>query len=358
MIRAASLGLAAWALTTASIAQTPEFSYPDVGPGRVMSFPADHGAHPDFRTEWWYVTGTVKTAKGKDLGFQITFFRTRPRVDPRNPSKFAARQVLFAHAAVSDPAIGKLLHDQRAARSGFGIAEAKIGDADVRLKDWRLLRLADGRFSAQIAAREFALYLTFTPTQQPLLQGEAGYSRKGSNAKSASYYYSLPQLETVGTITRGDKTEAVTGRSWLDREWSSRYLGGAAVGWDWTGLNFDDGSALMAFRIRGANGSSLWAGGTFRRANGKTVTLKPGDIGFTPTRTWRSKRTGATYPVAQILTIKLPEGQKRLTLTPMFANQELDARSSGLPVYWEGLVRTEGGRGYMELTGYAAPLVM
>lgn len=358
MIRAASLGLAALALATASVAQTPGFAFSEVEPGRALSFPADHGAHPDFRTEWWYVTGTVKTAQGKDLGFQITFFRTRPRVDQRNPSKFAARQILFAHAAVSDPAIGKLLHDQRAARTGFGIAEAKIGDADIRLKDWRLVRLADGRFAARIAARGFTLKLTFTPTQRPLLQGEAGYSRKGPDAKLASYYYSLPQLETVGTITRGDKTEAVTGRSWLDREWSSRFLGGAAVGWDWTGLNFDDGSALMAFRIRGADGRSLWAGGTLRRANGKTVTLKPADVAFTPTRTWRSKRTGAIYPVAQILTITLPEGQKRLTLTPMFADQELDARASGLPVYWEGLVRTEGGRGYLELTGYAAPLVM
>jgi len=358
VIRAASFGLAAWALTTASIAKAPGFSYPDVEPGRVMSFPADHGAHPEFRTEWWYVTGTVKTAKGKDLGFQITFFRTRPRIDPRNLSKFAARQVLFAHAAVSDPVIGKLLHDQRAARSGFGIAEAKIGDADVRLKDWRLVRLADGRFSAQITAREFALNLTFTPTQQPLLQGEGGYSRKGPEPESSSYYYSLPQLETTGTITRGKTTEPVTGRSWLDREWSSRFLGGEAIGWDWTGLNFDDGAALMAFRIRGTNGRSVWAGGTFRRANGITVTLQPGDVDFTPIRTWRSKRTGATYPVAQILTIRLPEGEKRLTLNPMFADQELDARSSGLPVYWEGSVRTEGGQGYLELTGYAAPLVM
>jgi predicted secreted hydrolase len=159
-------------------------------------------------------------------------------------------------------------------------------------------------------------------------------------------------------ITRGTLTEAVTGRSWLDREWSSRYLGGAAVGWDWTGLNFDDGSALMAFRIRSKDGRSLWAGGTFRRANGASVTLTPRDVAFTPTRTWRSKRTGAAYPVAQIITIKLPEGVKRLTLTPMFADQELDARSSGLPVYWEGLVRTEGGRGYLELTGYAAPLAL
>ena len=358
MIRAASISFGLAALTTASIAQTPGFTYPEVKPGRTFAFPSDHGAHPDFRTEWWYVTGTVKTAKGKDLGFQITFFRTRPRVDPRNPSKFAPRQILFAHAAVSDPEIGKLLHDQRAARGGFGIAEAKIGDADVHIKDWRFARLADGRFSVRTVARGFALNLRFKPTQPPLLQGEGGYSRKGPDPKSASYYYSLPQLETTGTIRRGTSTQTVSGRSWLDREWSSHYLGGAAIGWDWTGLNFDDGAALMAFRIRGANGRTLWAGGTFRRANGVTVILKPSDLTFTPTRTWRSKRTGATYPVAQILTIKLPEGQKRLTLKPMFADQELDARSSGLPVYWEGLVRTEGGQGYLELTGYAAPLAM
>jgi predicted secreted hydrolase len=358
VIRAVSFGLALCAVSTASVSQTQGIVYPDVKPGRAFVFPTDHGAHPDFRTEWWYVTGAVKTAKGKDLGYQITFFRTRPRIDPRNPSKFSPQQILFAHAAVSDLSAGKLIHDQRAARSGFGIAEAKIGDADVRIKDWRLTRLADGRFSARIVARGFALTLMFKPTQQPLLQGERGYSRKGLDPKSASYYYSLPQLATTGTITRGTSTQIVTGRSWLDREWSSRYLGDAAVGWDWTGLNFDDGAALMAFRIRSKDGRSLWAGGTFRRANGASVTLKPSDVAFVPTRTWRSKRTGATYPVAQILTIKLPEGQKRLTLTPFFADQELDARSSGLPVYWEGLVRTEGGRGYLELTGYAAPLAM
>lgn len=358
MIRPIYLVLALAALSTATIAQTPGAGYPDVKPSRVFVFPKDHGAHPDFRTEWWYVTGAVNTVRGKELGFQITFFRTRPRVDARNPSKFAPRQILFAHAALSDPAISKLVHDQRAARSGFGIAEAKIGDTDVRIKDWRLVRLADGRFAAKIKARGFALDLLFTHSQLPLLQGEGGYSRKGPDPKSASYYYSLPQMATTGTITRDKSTERVTGRSWLDREWSSRYLGGTAIGWDWTGLNFDDGSALMAFRIRGKDSRTLWAGGTFRRTNGATVTLKPRDVRFTPMRIWRSKRTGAKYPVAQILTITLPEGQKRLTLTPMFFDQELDARSSGLPVYWEGLVKTQSGRGYLELTGYTAPLVM
>ena len=358
MIRQLVFGIAAYALTAASVAQTPDFSYPDVKPNRTFAFPQDHGAHPDFRTEWWYVTGTVKTEKGEELGFQITFFRTRPRIDTRNVSKFSPKQILFAHTAISDPTVGKLLHDQRSARSGFGIAEAKVGDADVRIRDWRFFRLPDGRFAARIKAREFTLNLLFKPTQPPLLQGKQGYSQKGLDPKSASYYYSLPQMAITGTITRGTSTVKVTGRSWLDREWSSRILGAGAVGWDWVGLNFDDGSALMAFRVRGKNGKSVWAGGTYRRPNGAAVTLKPTDVRFTPTRIWRSKRTGGVYPVAQILTIRLPEGEKRLTITPIFADQELDARSSGLPVYWEGMVRTRGGRGYLELTGYAAPLAM
>lgn len=358
MIRLLTVGFALYLLASAGLAQTPGLRYPDVKPGRIFVFPKDHGAHPDFRTEWWYVTGTVNTKKGEELGFQITFFRTRTAVSGQNPSKFAPQQILFAHTAISDPSVGKLLHDQRSARSGFGIADAKVGDTDVRIKDWRLVRLADGRFVAKIKARGFALDLLFKPTRPPLLQGERGYSQKGPDPKSASYYYSLPQLAVTGTITRGTSTDRVSGRSWLDREWSSRLLGGTAVGWDWTGLNFDDGSALMAFRVRGKDQKPVWAGGTFLRSNGTTVTLKPADVRFTPARIWRSKRTKAVYPVAQILTITLPEGQKRLTLTPMFADQELDARSSGLPVYWEGMVRTKGGRGYLELTGYAAPLGM
>ena len=179
MIRSLIFVSAAWALTTASVAQAPDFSYPDVKPNRTFAFPQDHGAHPDFRTEWWYVTGTVKTEKGEELGFQITFFRTRTRVDARNPSKFAPRQILFAHTAISDPSVGKLLHDQRSARSGFGIAEAKVGDADVRIRDWRFFRLPDGRFAAKIKAKGFTLNLLFKPTQPPLLQGKKGYSQKG-----------------------------------------------------------------------------------------------------------------------------------------------------------------------------------
>ena len=332
--------------------------YPVVTPGRAFTFPADHGAHNAYRTEWWYVTGTVRADDGRDLGFQVTFFRTRPRVDPANPSAFAPRQVVFAHVAVSDTRAGRLLHDSRAARSGFGIAGARMGDGDVRLRDWRLVRLVDGRWRTKIAARGFALDLTFVPTQPPLLQGERGYSRKGPRPSEASYYYSIPQLAVTGTITTKGAANHVRGRAWLDREWSSNFLNRAAVGWDWVGLNLDDGGALMAFRIRRADGSTLWAGGSYRDRAGRTAVLAPSDVAFRPLRRWRSARTRATYPVAQSLSVRLPGGIRTLALIPFFNDQEIDGRASGLPVYWEGAVRAAGASGYLELTGYAAPLVM
>ena len=336
----------------------PLADYPVVVPGRSFRFPADHGAHPDYRTEWWYVTGIVQGADGKPLGFQVTFFRTRPPVNAGNASAFAAKQVLFAHVALSDPATGHILHDERAARAGFGLAGAKTGDAEVNIRDWRLVRHANGSFATRIAAKGFALDLTFTPSQPPLLQGQGGYSRKGPKPADASYYYSIPQMRVSGTIARGKAAGPVTGKAWLDREWSSNYLNPAATGWDWTGLNFDDGSALMAFRIRRKDGVTLWAGGSYRRANGAVVSFAPGDVALTPARQWTSPRTGATYPVAQTLSIRLPEGPRTFALTPMMADQELDARASGLPIYWEGAVTTRGGSGYLELTGYASPMKM
>jgi predicted secreted hydrolase len=332
--------------------------YPVVRPGIALRFPADHGAHPDFRTEWWYVTGWLKTADGHDLGFQVTFFRTRPPVDAANPSRFAARQVLFAHIALSDPATARLLHGERSAREGFGLARASAGDADVAIRDWRLQRMPGGQWQTHVATDRFALTLALQPTQPPLLQGQGGYSRKGPLPQQASYYYSIPHLRVSGMVRRGDRSMAVTGEAWLDREWSSHYLAADAQGWDWTGLNFDDGSALMAFRIRRKGGGSLWAGGALRRADGTTVVLGPGDVDFRDLATWRSAATGAVYPVSQAIRVRLPGGVAQWQLVPMFAAQELDSRRSGLPVYWEGAVRTRGGRGYLELTGYDAPLTM
>lgn len=343
-------------LGAAGSAQLPEAEvrYPDVTPGTEFRFPRDHGAHPDHRIEWWYFTGWLRTAEGDPLGLKITFFRSRPAIASGNPSAFAPRQILFAHAALSDPASGRLVHDQRVARTGFGLAQASTEDAAIDLLDWRLRRRADGAF----AASAFGLDLVFRPVQPAMANGERGYSRKGPRPEQASYYYSVPHLRASGSVMRGGRREPVSGEAWLDREWSSTLLPENAVGWDWTGLNLDDGSALMAFQVRGRDGRAVYAGGTFRRPDGSQTTLAPQDVRFVPRRRWRSPSTGAIYPVEAEFLVRLPEGVRRFRLRPLFDAQELDGRAAGMPAYWEGAVTTGGGRGYLELTGYAGALAM
>ncbi|WBO23813.1 lipocalin-like domain-containing protein [Sphingomonas abietis] len=332
----------------------PRFA--DVRPGVALAFPRDHGAHPGYRTEWWYVTGWLDGPGGSHRGFQITFFRTATGLGADSRSAFAPRQILFAHAALSDPAVGHLLVGARIAREGLGLAHASSADTDIAIDDWTMRRLPDGRFAAHVAGDGFALNVTFRPDQPVLAEGDRGYSRKGPDPRSASRYYSLPHLGVTGSVTRAGKTEPVTGTAWLDREWSSSYLPADGIGWDWTGLNMDDGAALMAFRIRRADGTSLWAGGTWRGADGRVTTLGPGDILFVVRHRWRSIRTGGVYPVDPVLRIRLPGGVRSFPLQPLFPDQELDGRTAGSPVYWEGAVTTPGGRGYLELTGYAGHL--
>ena len=357
MMRLLSIALALIITTAATAADAPRLpNYAAVTPGVEFRFPSDHGAHPEFRNEWWYITGWLEPEDGAPLGFQVTFFRTRPSVDENNPSAFAAKQVLFAHAALSDPASKQLQHDQRAARAGFGLAEASTSDMDVVIDDWSLKRTSDDRIVTKVGSKDFALDLSFRPTQPVMLQGEKGFSKKGPRPEQASNYYSLPHLEVSGSVKRGNRAVEVKGTAWLDREWSTAYLDPRAVGWDWVGFNFDDGAALMAFQIRGEDGSALWAGGTYRDAQGLATTLAPGDVRFTTERTWRSERTGAEYPVERGLTVRLPTGERQWRIKPLFDDQELDSRAGGGPVYWEGAAQIEGGRGYLELTGYFRPL--
>lgn len=329
-----------------------------VRPGVPLRFPADHGAHPDFRTEWWYVTGWLNTRAGPK-GFQITFFRTRPdlaRTD--NPSAFVPRQVIFAHAALADPASGRLLHAARIARAGLGLAGARVGDMDVVLDDWRLWRGADGRLHARVAGDGFALDLDLSPTQPVLLQGQGGFSRKGPGAREASHYYSWPQLAVSGRLRGRGQAEAVTGRAWLDREWSSTLLNPAAVGWDWLGLNLDDGGALTLFRVRDGRGGALWAGGSLRDATGRLTQLAPQDVRWQADGWWQSPRSRARWPVRPQIAYRVGGQWRQLAVTPLMPDQELDSRMTGGPLYWEGAVTVPGGRGYLELTGYGAPLRM
>jgi predicted secreted hydrolase len=332
--------------------------YPTVLPGKALRFPRDHGAHPDFRTEWWYLTGRLEARDGRRFGFQVTFFRSRPRVAEGNPSRFAARQLVLAHAAVSDASASRLLHDQRAARAAFDLAGTALETTRAWIGDWSLAHVGDA-YVTRIAAREFGLELRCAATQPVLLQGEDGYSRKGALAHQASYYYSVPQLAAGGRLRLSSGSLEVTGNAWLDHEWSSEVLAQDAVGWDWLGINLDDGGALMAFVMRDRGGGPLWAAATLRDAALRRSTLPPGAVQFTPRRVWRSPRTGAQYPVALALRL----GGRRFEIEPWFDDQELDARASTGTIYWEGAVRASEaarpcGGGYLELTGYAAPLAL
>jgi predicted secreted hydrolase len=324
--------------------------------GQALEFPRDYGSHAQFGIEWWYVTGWLETGAHERLGFQITFFRSRQPMNDDNPSAFAPRQLLIAHCAISDPGRGRPWQDQRIRRAGLGLAEAQAGDTSVWIDDWKLER-HDASYQADLAAEDFALHLQFQVTQPLLLNGVAGYSQKGPAPRSASFYYSQPHLRVSGSITRAAQRDVVVGEAWLDHEWSSQYLDAAADGWDWVGLNLDDGGALMAFRIRDHHGQSYWAGGTLRDARGQVQTFGPDEVTFRPGRHWRSPRTGVSYPVAWQLRV----GTRQFEVEPLLDDQEEDMRLSSGTLYWEGAVNVRQqshrvGAGYLELTGYQHPL--
>jgi predicted secreted hydrolase len=344
-----------------ALAATPgraAVEYPAVTP-RALAFPRDHGAHPDFRIEWWYLTGWLDAPGLPSMGFQVTFFRSRTDIDPANPSAFAARQLVIAHAAIADPARGALVHDERLARAGFGAAAASIEDTDVHLGRWRFWRLADGSYRCTLPARSFTLEFDARPTQPLLLQGTAGYSRKGPDPLQASYYYSQPQLEVRARLTRDGRTEQRSGHGWLDHEWSSSVLAPDAAGWDWVGMNLDDGSALTAFEIRprAAAAAPIYAYAAFRPRGGAARTFGPDEVRFMRVDEWESPRTRARWPVGQQLRV----GDRSFRTRPLMSDQELDSRRTSGTVYWEGaslLLEADRpvGRGYLEMTGYVTPI--
>jgi predicted secreted hydrolase len=359
-----SLMRAAWSMLLACaslwIVNAEAVEYSRATPGYSISFPRDEGAHPAYRTEWWYVTGWIEDGTGVARGFQVTFFRSRPGTDEGNPSAFAAKQLLFAHAAVSDPRRGRLLREEKAAREGFGLAAAREGDLDVFIDAWYLRRQprTESLYRAKVASREFELDLVLQAVQPPLLQGQQGFSQKQPDARFASHYYSLPQLQVTGSLVIERRTHRVRGVAWLDHEWSSAIMDERSQGWDWVGVNFADGSALMAFQVRDLQGKRQWAAATVRSADGSTRTYRPEDVDWQPQRRWRSPRTGIVYPVAWRVRV----GERSVLLQPLMDDQENDARGSTGTLYWEGAVTAADasgralGRGYLELTGYAGPV--
>ncbi len=366
------LGTAAVLALPGAHSHTPTHQPGEVLQPRALAFPRDHGSHNETRTEWWYLTGHGQDAQGRPFGYQITFFRSRVDEAQTLQSRLAARQLLFAHAAITDVQEAKLWHDDRIARwNGLPPTQTERGvfasetDMQVVLRDWSFQRLADGRYRSRIQGGDIAIDLTATPSQQLLLQGEQGFSRKGPEQAQSSFYVTHPQLAVQAALTvRGQRFD-VNGTAWLDHEWSEAVLAPDAVGWDWIGMNLFNGDSLTAFQLRRQDGSALWAGGSFRNAAAGDDPLggqrfATNTVGFEPLRSWTSPLTRATYPVAW--TVTTPAG--RFTVQAVIDPQELDSRQSTGTIYWEGLsdlLDSQGqlvGRGYLEMTGYARRLVL
>ncbi|MBM3376142.1 MAG: carotenoid 1,2-hydratase [Betaproteobacteria bacterium] len=342
--------------------------YPAVLP-RPLVFPRDYGAHPAFRTEWWYLTAWLdRGPRLGPMGFQYTFFRSRTAHSEANPSRFAPRQLLFAHLALALPENGRLLHYDRVARVGPGGVRFSTENTALQLEDWQFSRDPQHRYQAQAQTSDFSLRFTAQAQALPVLRGRNGVSAKGPSASLASYYYSAVRLpiRLACTAAAGAKMASfeAQGLAWLDHEWSSSLLAPGAVGWDWIGIHLLDGGSLMAFRIRRADGTPVWQVWDWREASGQPRPVArdaqgSAEVQWQPEDYWQSHRSGARYPVAFLL--RAPRREWRIR--PMMPDQEVDARASTGGFYWEGAVvlESEGraiGRGYLELTGYAQPLTL
>ncbi|MGD8243623.1 MAG: lipocalin-like domain-containing protein [Anaerolineae bacterium] len=331
---------------------------------RPFNFPADHGPHPDFQTEWWYYTGNLKTNDGRQFGYQLTFFRralTPPTKREKRESGWATDQIYMGHFALTDVAEREHQAFERFSRGAAGLAGADSPPFRVWLEDWYVEQEGDNAevTAMQAAQGAIAIDLRLIDRKGPILQGDRGYSQKGPDPGNASYYYSQTRLQTSGTVQVGEATFQVEGWSWMDHEFSTSALAPEQVGWDWFALQFDDGSELMVFQLRRSDGSiDPLSGGTLVDAAGEARRLVLEDFAIAPEGTWRSPRSGATYPASW--TVRVPDADLTLAIQPYLADQELNVSYA----YWEGAVRIEGersgdlvtGDGYVELTGYAGSM--
>ena len=332
--------------------------YPQAKPRRLV-FPRDFGAHPSYRTEWWYLTGWLGQGPTA-MGFQLTFFRSRTQHATENPSRLAPQQLLFAHAAVSVAKEDVFLSANRAGRLSGTRLRAETTDTNLQFEDWHLSRVqraASEIYEGYFAGEGFALSFEALATQPAILRGQTGWSQKGPQAQQASHYYSRAPLSVKASVSLGKQTQMLEGKAWLDHEWSSQMLMPGAVGWDWLGINLLDGGTLMAFQIRNKHSQPLYAHVDARDRLGRP-TKGWSALRWQAHGSWRSKSL-IHYPIPMDLVV----GGQRFRLVPLMLAQEVDARASTGGFYWEGavsLMQEERllGHGYLELTGYGAPLRM
>jgi predicted secreted hydrolase len=364
--------LALAVLLTAPGARTAAQVLPPATPGaefaqaqapREFEFPRDHGPHPAFRQEWWYLTGNLDAADGTRFGFELTFFRFALVPPPAagqvsaesgaSASRWRTRQLYMAHFAVTDTGTGTFRFAQKLSREALGLAGATGEPLRVWIDDWSLA--ADGDvWTLQAAQPGYRIALTLEPRSAPVLNGEQGLSRKSADPGSASYYYSIPRLAVKGTVFRGERPHSVSGLAWLDREWGSGSLSAQQAGWDWFALQLGDGSALMFYALRHKDGSrDRYSAGTWIPVADAPRPLGSADVSIDSTASWDS-RDGVRYPAAW--RIAVPSLGLDISVLPVLAAQELTTT----PRYWEGAVDVAGtraggavaGRGYVELVGY------
>jgi predicted secreted hydrolase len=332
---------------------------------RPFAFPRDHGAHPEFRHEWWYVTANLDTASGERFGFELTFFRfaLAPPPAASAPSTAAtsawrARELYVAHFAVTDVARRRFRSAQKLARAALGLAGAETQPLRVWIDDWYFgdsAAIAAEPWRLHAAQDGYEIELTLAPLAAPVPNGTAGLSRKSAELSAANYYYSIPRVAVRGTLLREGQRLEVHGLAWLDREWGSGELAAGQAGWDWFALQLSDGSSLMFYALRDRDGRrDPWSAGTWISPAGEIRPLANAEVAIAVSSSWRNAE-GTRYPAAW--RIEVPSLALSVGLRPVLADQELKTT----PRYWEGAVdaageragRSVSGRGYVELVGYA-----
>lgn len=329
-------------------------------PGWRYEFPADHGSHPSFKTEWWYFTGNLKAKNGgsAEFGFQLTFFR-QGVADPSATvpaSKFLQRDVKFAHFAVSDISEKKFHHFQKLSRGAFGEAGFDDGARTAWIENWSCEKTGLHDFHLLAEQEGVSLDLLLASSRDPVVHGSNGVSQKAEGEGRASHYYSLTRMQTKGTISVGGVEHKVEGLTWFDHEWATNQLAAHQAGWDWFSIHFDEGGELMLFQIRTKDGGrDKFSSGTYVDAVGVSQKIEKPDFELEPIEWWTSGASKGRYPVAW--KVKIPKHGLDLIVRARFYEQELAASPFS---YWEGSVAVEGnrtGRGYLEMTGYAGRIV-
>ena len=334
-------------------------------------FPRDHGAHPNFKTEWWYFTGNLQEAGqgagGRKFGYQLTLFRQGIQFTPAQPtSHWAVRDLYFGHFTLSDLAADKFHVAERVSRGALDEARAAPDRMDVALGPWTIQQeSADEQIHLAAHETDMAIDFQERPLKPLVLEGMGGLSRKADGVGEASYYYSYPRLATTGQLRVGGKTYDVTGLSWFDHEFSTSSLGKDQVGWDWFCLQLENNEEIMLYAMRDKSGAmDPVSEGTWVKKDGTSERLLPGSFSIEKKGTWRSPGSGAVYPAGWHILV--PGHRADLTVTPAMADQELRLTKMGALDYWEGACSVEGsmggaplkGVGYTELTGYAGALQM